>query len=93
MAVYEYSCARCGRFEERLAMGSAPGTRRCPACGGDAKRVYSPPGLAFTPAAVLAAREREERSREAPEVVVRAGATAAREAPPPSPALARLPRP
>ncbi|CAM5350563.1 MULTISPECIES: FmdB family zinc ribbon protein [Streptomyces] len=93
MAVYEYSCASCGRFEERLAMGSAPGTRDCPACGGDAKRVYAPPGLAFTPASVAASREREERSREVPEVVVRGGAQAARALQPPHPALAHLPRP
>ncbi|MFF0791596.1 FmdB family zinc ribbon protein [Streptomyces spiralis] len=93
MAVYEYSCACCGRFEERLAMGSAPGTRDCPACGGDAKRVYSPPGLAFTPASVVTSREREERSREAPEVVVRGGASAPPASQPLHPALAHLPRP
>jgi putative FmdB family regulatory protein len=89
MPMYEYACPCCGRFEKRLAMGSAPCTHACPTCGGTAKRVYSPPGLAFTPASVVALRERDERSREVPDVV-------RRQAPPPPASrpshLARLPR-
>ncbi|GHF84665.1 FmdB family zinc ribbon protein [Streptomyces thermodiastaticus] len=92
MTTYEYSCARCGRFEKQLAMGSAPGTHACPACGGEARRVYSPPGVTRVPASVAVLREREERSREAPEVVRRGKATS-HPSRPAHPALARLPRP
>lgn len=92
MTMYEYDCASCGRFEERLAMGSAPRTHDCPTCRGTAKRVYSPPGLAFTSASVVALREREERSREVPEVVRREAPTAF-ESRPRHPALTHLPQP
>ncbi|MER6977603.1 FmdB family zinc ribbon protein [Streptomyces carpinensis] len=92
MTMYEYECACCGRFEERLAMGSAPRTHDCPTCGSTAKRVYSPPGLAFTSASVVALHEQDERSREVPDVVRRQAPTTS-ESRPPHPALAHLPRP
>jgi len=92
MATYEYSCRDCGRFDVRLAMGTAPGTHECPRCGQTARRAYSPPALAVTSESVVALREREEQTREAPPVVSHV--------PPkhqtprrPHPALARLPRP
>lgn len=92
MATYEYVCRRCGGFEERLVMGTAPETYACPTCAQPSRRVFSVPGLARAGKAVLTYREREEQCREAPEVVpeVPRGRRTARR---PHPALARLPRP
>ncbi|MFF4487124.1 FmdB family zinc ribbon protein [Streptomyces sp. NPDC001544] len=92
MATYEYSCGRCGSFDLKLPIGTAPTQSSCPRCKDAARRVYSSPALASTPPAVAALRGREERSRENPEVVTRIPAGNAK----PSrahPALARLPRP
>ncbi|WP_420783255.1 FmdB family zinc ribbon protein [Streptomyces sp. LPB2020-019-1HS] len=91
MTTYEYSCAHCGRFVQRLPMGSAPSALDCPACGSRAGRVYSSPGLIRAPARLTTLREHEERSREEPEVI-RRGSAAAPTARPAHPALARLPR-
>ncbi|MEU8684471.1 FmdB family zinc ribbon protein [Streptomyces sp. NPDC048611] len=92
MATYEYQCSRCGPFEVKLAIGTAPGTYGCPVCAGAARRVFSSPGLTVTPHAVAALHDREERAREAPAVVseVPPGKRVPRR---PHPALSRLPRP
>ncbi|MEV0407347.1 FmdB family zinc ribbon protein [Actinoallomurus sp. NPDC050550] len=92
MATYEYLCRGCGAFEVRLALGTAPATHACPRCGRGGRRVFSPPALARTSPTARASREREEQSREAPEVVSEVPPN--RRAPRrPHPALARLPRP
>ncbi|MET9010260.1 zinc ribbon domain-containing protein [Streptomyces olivaceoviridis] len=91
MATYEYSCDRCGSFEVKVPIGTAPTQWKCSRCSGAARRVYSSPALTSTPPAVAALRERSERSRENPEVVTRAARNAAPS--PAHPALARLPRP
>ncbi|MEU7424564.1 FmdB family zinc ribbon protein [Streptomyces sp. NPDC040750] len=92
MATYEYLCSRCGPFDVKLEIGTAPQVYYCRMCAGAAKRVYSAPGLSLTPNAVADLHVREEQAREAPAVVS--------EAPPrrrvphhPHPALSRLPRP
>ncbi|MEU0968675.1 FmdB family zinc ribbon protein [Streptomyces sp. NPDC005917] len=92
MTTYEYLCSRCGRFDVKLAIGTAPMAYGCPACAGTARRVYSSPAFARTSHGVAALHAREEQAREAPEVVS--------EVPPRSrvqqyvhPALSRLPRP
>ncbi|WP_369011198.1 FmdB family zinc ribbon protein [Streptosporangium carneum] len=91
MATYEYACQDCGRFDVHLPIGTAPLSRGCSACGRDARRVFSPPSFSRVPPALSAAFGREERSRDAPEVV---SDVPRRRAPrPPHPALARLPRP
>ncbi|MFG2606089.1 FmdB family zinc ribbon protein [Streptomyces sp. NPDC048514] len=69
MATYEYLCSRCGPFEVKLAIGTAPAVHGCPVCTGAAKRVYSSPGFPRTSPAVAALHAREDRSREVPEVV------------------------
>ncbi|MES4889657.1 zinc ribbon domain-containing protein [Streptomyces sp. NPDC096012] len=91
MATYEYRCVRCGTFDVKLPIGTAPEARDCPVCAGAARRVFSAPGIARTSTAAAALRSREEQSREAPEVVsqVPPGRTAPRQ---PHPALSRLPR-
>ncbi|MFF3499630.1 FmdB family zinc ribbon protein [Streptomyces sp. NPDC003247] len=90
MATYEYLCGRCGPFDVKLAIGTAPTAYGCPVCAGAARRVYSSPGLTRTSNAVAALHVREEQAREAPAVVS--------QLPPrgrvhPHPALSRLPRP
>ncbi|MHA5049505.1 FmdB family zinc ribbon protein [Streptomyces sp. SD15] len=92
MATYEYRCSRCGPFDVKLAIGTAPAAYGCPVCAGTAKRVYSSPGLALTSHTVTALHEREEQSRDAPAVVseVPPGRRVPRR---PHPALSRLPRP
>ncbi|MFD5573386.1 FmdB family zinc ribbon protein [Streptomyces cadmiisoli] len=92
MATYEFLCSRCGPFDVKLAIGTAPAAYGCPHCAGSARRVYSSPGLRLTPHSVAALHQQEEQSRDAPAVVS--------EAPPgrrpprrPHPALSRLPRP
>nr|WP_285779598.1 zinc ribbon domain-containing protein [Microtetraspora sp. NBRC 13810] len=86
---YEYRCPGCGCFEVRLPIGTAPESRDCPACRRPARRVFSAPHLARTSPGTAAAREREERSREAPDVVGPPPVRKRR----PHPAAARLPRP
>lgn len=88
MATYAYRCQECGPFEVRLPMGTAGEVSGCPACGSPARRVFTAPGLGRSSPALSAARAREERSQEAPEVVTRV--TPER---PEHPALSRLPRP
>ncbi|MBT2389165.1 FmdB family zinc ribbon protein [Streptomyces maoxianensis] len=92
MATYEYLCSRCGPFDVKLAMGTAPEVYGCPVCAGSARRVYSSPGLLPTSNVAAALHDQEEQAREAPAVVS--------EVPPrsgvrqqPHPALSRLPRP
>ncbi|MEU8912116.1 FmdB family zinc ribbon protein [Streptomyces nigrescens] len=92
MATYEYLCSRCGSFDVKLAIGTAPRTYGCPVCAGAARRVYSSPGLSPASHAVAALHDQEERAREAPAVVseVPPGRRVPRR---PHPALSRLPRP
>ncbi|MEU3981606.1 FmdB family zinc ribbon protein [Streptomyces sp. NPDC026672] len=91
MATYEYLCSRCGSFDVKLEIGTAPKSYGCPVCAGAARRVYSAPGLSRTSNEVAALRVREERAREAPEVVSQPPPRS-RAPRPPHPALPRLPR-
>ncbi|WP_089104572.1 FmdB family zinc ribbon protein [Streptomyces hyaluromycini] len=90
MATYEYLCSRCGSFDVKLAIGTAPAAYCCPVCAGAARRVYSSPGLTLTSHAVAALRLQEEQAREAPAVV---SPLPPRRRVPPHPAFSRLPRP
>ena len=69
MPVYEYTCEACGPLELRLSMVDASAPRTCPTCNAPARRRFTPPGVARTPAPMRAARDREERSAHEPEVV------------------------
>ncbi|MGH3344018.1 MAG: FmdB family zinc ribbon protein [Carbonactinosporaceae bacterium] len=94
MALYEYSCPDCGRFDVHRAMGTAPGSIDCPTCSRPARRAFSPPLLSQTPRTLGTLLDGEERSRESPEVVSeRPSRPRPRSNPRPHPALARLPRP
>ncbi|WP_127357476.1 FmdB family zinc ribbon protein [Actinacidiphila soli] len=93
MATYEYSCSRCGPFDVRLTMGSAPVSYVCPVCAGTARRVFSAPALRATPEAVASLHDRQEQSRETPAVVSEVPPRAGAPRRSPHPSLSRLPRP
>ena len=69
MAIYEYRCAGCGRFERSMPMGTAPSALACPTCGHDAKRVFSVPMTSRLSKPLATMLAREEASRDYPEVV------------------------
>lgn len=69
MPVYAFTCAGCGPFEVVRPMREASAPASCPACGGDARRVYTPPGIPLLAAPLRRALDREERSTHEPEVV------------------------
>jgi putative FmdB family regulatory protein len=94
MAVYEYTCDECGQFDIRLAIGTAPAGYHCPGCARTARRVFSPPMLGQLPKPLGALLEREEQSRDAPDVATRLPPRRVRRpASADNPALAHLPRP
>jgi len=69
MPLYAYECGACGPFEAFRPVTSAGAAFVCPACGGAARRLFTPPGLALLPAPLRRARDREEKSAFAPDVV------------------------
>ena len=46
MPLYEYECARCGRFE-RIQKFSDPPLLACPTCGGEVQKLLSAPAIQF----------------------------------------------
>jgi putative FmdB family regulatory protein len=71
VATYEYRCPHCGTFERSMPMGTAMTSMACPACGRDARRVFSVPMTHRTPGPLATMLAREEASRDYPEVVER----------------------
>jgi putative FmdB family regulatory protein len=69
MPTYAYTCESCGPFDERRPMAQCSAPASCPSCDREARRVYTPPGLVRTPAALSRALNREARSAHKPEVV------------------------
>jgi putative FmdB family regulatory protein len=69
MPVYSFTCAGCGPFDVVRPMAEAGAPARCPACGSDARRVFSPPGLALMARPVRRALDLEEKSAHEPDVV------------------------
>jgi putative FmdB family regulatory protein len=86
MATYEYDCPWCGRFETHQPIGTAAVSAACPECRQPARRIFSAPHLTTVPKWLTAARAREERSREEPEVVTEVPSGQ------PLPSPSRLPR-
>jgi putative FmdB family regulatory protein len=66
---YAFTCAACGPFEVWRRAQDAAAPLRCPTCGGVALRRFTAPGVRRMPAALRAARDREDKSASAPEVV------------------------
>ncbi len=93
MATYEYRCANCGPFEQRMPMGTATAVAVCPTCGREARRIFSVPMTYRTPKPLATMLAREEASRDDPEVVDRVPPRRPRRPTSQNPALVRLPRP
>jgi putative FmdB family regulatory protein len=66
--IYAFSCADCGPFELLRPMAAASSPARCPDCGAEARRVFSPPGLALLARPVRRALDLEEKSAHEPDV-------------------------
>jgi putative FmdB family regulatory protein len=69
MPVYAFTCAACGGFDVQRPMAESDEPARCPECGSDARRVFSPPGLALMARPVRLGLDMEEKSAHEPEVV------------------------
>jgi putative FmdB family regulatory protein len=97
MAIYEYRCERDGAFDVTLPIGTAPSAVACPACAGDAERVFTNPMTkSSVPRALINALDHEEKTRYSPDVVTSIPPSGNRK---PArvaqltPQLAKLPRP
>jgi len=96
MAIYEYRCEVDGPFDVTLPIGSAPSSIACPACAGEAGRVYTNPMVSFAPRPLVAALEHEEKTRYSPDIVTQLPATGHKKRQPMAPLtpqLMKLPRP
>lgn len=71
MPAYVFTCDGCGPFELSRSAAAAAAPADCPACRGQARRVFTPPGLVRTPKALARARGQEEKSAHEPAVVDR----------------------
>ncbi|CAL8900536.1 hypothetical protein KVA01_22390 [Kocuria varians] len=69
MPVYEFRCEACGPFDAHHAMAQVPRSERCPACGADARRVFSAVGLSRANSPRARAVDAAARTAEAPDVV------------------------
>jgi putative FmdB family regulatory protein len=69
MPIYAFRCPGCGPFDVMRTMAEAGAPARCPECGSEARRVFSPPGLALLATPVRQALDIEEKSAHEPEVV------------------------
>jgi putative FmdB family regulatory protein len=71
MPMYVFTCRECGPFELTRPMAQAGGAAYCPACHREARRVFTPPGLARLATPMRRALETEEASAHEPQVVTR----------------------
>jgi putative FmdB family regulatory protein len=67
--LYAFTCAGCGPFELVRPMAEASAAAACPACGAEARRVFTPPGLALFARPARRALDLEEKSAHEPDVV------------------------
>jgi putative FmdB family regulatory protein len=67
--LYAFDCAGCGPFELVRPMADAGAPCTCPACGTQARRLFTPPGLALLARPVRRALDMEEKSAFEPDVV------------------------
>jgi putative FmdB family regulatory protein len=96
VALYEYRCEQDGVFEITRPLGTAPISITCPACRGEARRVFSTPMLMSAPRELVAAIDHAEKTRDEPDIVTSLPPTGARKRTPVlplTPTLRRLPRP
>ena len=69
MPQYAFDCEACGPFEVWRSADESGAPLECPDCGAPAARRYTAPGLRRLPTAMRSARDREEKSASAPDVV------------------------
>ena len=69
MPIYAFICESCGPFDLVRPMAEAGAAAACPACGVEARRVFTPPGLALLARPVRRALDLEEKSAHEPDVV------------------------
>ena len=69
MPVYAFTCADCGPFDLMRPMTQAGAPVHCPSCGGETRRVFTPPGIAHLTPPVARALDIEQKSAHEPDVV------------------------
>lgn len=93
MATYTYRCEVDGPVDVRCAIGTAPATIDCPACGGRSARMITAPMLGLADRGRMAVLDRAESSRSEPPVVSAIPTAPRTRGRRPDPRTARLPRP
>jgi len=71
MPTYDFLCEDCGPFEESRSLEETTDSAVCPACEGEARRLYCMPNTRTMPAAFSSAMRRSEKSGYEPEVARR----------------------
>ena len=69
MPIYAFSCANCGSFDLARPVAEAGAPATCPVCGMEARRVFTPPGLALLAKPTRSALDLEEKSAHEPGLV------------------------
>jgi putative FmdB family regulatory protein len=67
--LYAFMCDGCGPFDLVRPVAEAGAAAACPECGAQARRVFTPPGLALVARPVRRALDLEEKSAHEPDVV------------------------
>jgi putative FmdB family regulatory protein len=67
--IYSFTCEACGAFDVVRPVVEASAAARCPRCAGEARRLFTPPGLSVLAKPLRAARDMEEKSAHEPDVV------------------------
>jgi putative FmdB family regulatory protein len=67
--IYAFICEGCGPFELVRPVAEASTAAACPTCGTEARRVFTPPGLALLARPARRALDLEEKSAHEPDVV------------------------
>ena len=68
MPIYAFECARCGPFELHRPVADAGIPVTCPVCSTEARRRFTPPGLALLSRPLRRALDGEEKSAHEPDV-------------------------
>jgi putative FmdB family regulatory protein len=84
MPLYAFLCETCGQFDLWRSFAEMSHPIACPTCKSDAKRVYTPPGLAKIPTPLTHALDRAHKSAYEPAVIKRQRSTG-EERPPAAP--------
>ena len=72
MAFYNYTCKKCGLFEEWQSMSRSSSPMACPSCGSRSKRAISMPNISIIDPYQRIAHQTNEKSADQPRVVSKA---------------------